>query len=265
MLRFTPFQCGNCYPAKAIPPATTSYPMRRFVQAFSAYQHDSNLPPSLVAALGGTADRYNIAVRKHASVVVVRDGCWQVEEMAWGLVPSWEKEPQTRYSTQTARLRHAPTSKMYRRAWQDRRCGVPMNGYYKWDRERRPPWPYFIQSTRGFILFAVGLWERWESDSGQRMDSFAVLTQPNSAIPRPLTPDGPVFLSPARLEDWLTCEPRRAMRLALGARQPVLEAYPVSRRVANRDVDDYTLLEPATPTDGIDGEAEDPDEIDEED
>jgi putative SOS response-associated peptidase YedK len=139
-----------------------------------------------------------------------------------------------------------------------------MNGYYKWDRERRPPWPYFIQSTRGFILFAAGLWERWENDCGQQLDSFAVLTYPNRAIPRPLTPDGPVFLSPARLDDWLVCDPKRAMRIALGARQPELEAYPVSRRIANREVDDYTLLEPATPTDEIDADRKDPDE-DEED
>jgi putative SOS response-associated peptidase YedK len=240
--------------------------MRRFVQAFSGYENFPNLRESMAASLSGIPDRYNIAVRKRAAVVVARDGHWQLEEMAWGLVPSWEKEPQTKYSTQTARLRHAPASKMYRRAWRDRRCGVPMNGYYKWDRERRPPWPYFIQSARGFILFAAGLWERWESDCGQQLDSFAVLTHPNEAIPRPLTPDGPVFLSPARLDDWLACDSRRALRVALGAPQPELEAYPVSRRIASRDVDDYTLLEPVTPTDEIDAEgAHDPDEADEAD
>ena len=40
----------------------------------------------------------------------------------------------------------------------------------------------------------------------------------------------------------------------------------MSRRIANRDVDDYTLLEPVTPTDEIDVDGvQDPDEADEED
>lgn len=240
--------------------------MRRFVQAFSGYEIVPGLPDSKAALLRNVPDRYNIGVRQHAAVVIAQDGQWQARQMTWGLVPSWEHEPRTKYSTQTARLEHAPTSKIFRRAWQSRRCGIPMNGYYKWDRERRPAWPYFIQSARGFVLFAAALWERWESDSGEELDSFAILTHPNRAIPPPLTPDGPVFLSPSRLDDWLLCDVGRAMRVALGARQPELEAYPVSRRIANRETDDYTLLEPATPTDETDTEGlEDPEEIDEDD
>jgi len=42
--------------------------------------------------------------------------------------------------------------------------------------------------------------------------------------------------------------------------QPALEAYPVSKRIRSRDVDDYTLLEPAPPddADAVDDDA-DPD------
>jgi putative SOS response-associated peptidase YedK len=215
------------------------------------------------ASLRNIPDRYNIGIRMPATVMLLRGGHWELQEMRWGLVPSWEKEAHTKYSTQTARLRNAPTSRMFRRAWQAHRCAIPMNGYYKWDRERRPPWPYFIQSARGFMLFAAGLWERWENETGQ-LDSFAVLTYPSTAIPRPLTPDGPVFLSPSRLHEWLVCDASRAMRIALAARQPELEAYPVSRRIASREVDDYTLLEPATPTDEADSHgAEDAAELEE--
>ena len=49
-------------------------------------------------------DRYNIAVRQPAAVLFAADGRWQLAPMAWGLVPSWEREPATKYSTQTARL-----------------------------------------------------------------------------------------------------------------------------------------------------------------
>lgn len=242
--------------------------MRRFVQALSS---GSGLPPSLPdgvrRALVELPDRYNISVRQPAGVLLAIDGLWHVGQLLWGLIPSWEKEPATRYSTQAARLDRAPKSRMYRRAWAARRCVVPLTGYYKWDRgdaasgqSRRQP--YFVQASDGAVLFAAGLWECWQGTHAAPVDddaaaaqaapvepvySFAVLTRPDDAIPSPLTPDGPVFLAADQLDDWVTTDPRRAMRLAQRATTPPLEAYPVSRRVADRRVDHYSLLEPADP------------------
>jgi putative SOS response-associated peptidase YedK len=236
--------------------------MRRCVQALSS---GSGLPPSLPAgvrtALMELPDRYNISVRQLAGVMLAIDGLWHVGQFVWGLIPSWEKEPATKYSTQTARLERAPKSRMYRRAWAARRCLLPITGYYKWDRESTPRRPYFIQAADGGVLFAAGLWERWEGareeadgdahdgeePAPEAVYSFTVLTHPCAAIPAPLFPDGPVFLPAASFDEWVTTDPRRAMRLALRAPPPVLEAYPVSRRVADRRLDEYSLLEPADP------------------
>jgi putative SOS response-associated peptidase YedK len=244
--------------------------VRRFVQALSS---GSGLPPSLPEgvrlALTQLPDRYNISVRQPAGVMLAIDGLWHVGQLQWGLIPSWEGEPATRYSTQAARLERAPRSRMYRRAWAARRCVVPMTGYYKWDRGdgRRQPW--FVQASDGSVLFVAGMWECWDGKHAKQEDgasppepvySFTVLTHPNAAIPAPLTPDGPVFLPADALDDWVSTDPRRAMRLALRAPTPPLEAYAVSRRVADRRIDHYSLLEPADP-----GEAnvdyDDPDEL----
>jgi putative SOS response-associated peptidase YedK len=241
--------------------------MRRFVQALSS---GAGLPPTLPAgvrsALVQLPDRYNISVRQLAGVLLAIDDLWHVGELVWGLIPSWESEPATRYSTQAARLERAPKSRMYRRAWAARRCVVPMSGYYKWDRAGTPRQPYFVQAADGGVLFAAGLWERWEGGPKRARDegdadahaeadapgaesvySFTVLTHPCDAVPAPLTPDGPVFLPPDVLDDWVATDPRRALRLALRARPPALEAYAVSRRVADRRIDHYSLLEPADP------------------
>jgi putative SOS response-associated peptidase YedK len=249
--------------------------MRRFVQALSS---GSGLPPTVPGgvhnALVHLPDRYNISVRQLAGVVLAIDGMWHVGQLLWGLIPSWEKEPATKYSTQTARLDRAPKSRMYRRAWAARRCLVPLTGYYKWDRESSPRQPYFVQAADGGVLFAAGLWERWTSardeDASDAHDgeapapdivySFTVLTHPSTAIPSPLFPDGPVFLPAESFDDWVSTDPRRAMRLALRAPAPKLEAYAVSRRVADRRIDHYSLLEPADPAETLHG-GFDPDEF----
>ena len=175
--------------------------MRRFVQALAGADFDPAVPEGVRAALASLPDRYNVSVRGFAGVLFIQDGRWKLAEMSWGLVPSWEKEPSTKYSTQAARLERAPTSRLYRRAWATRRCLLPLNGYYKWDREVKPAQPYFIQSARGEVLFAAALWALWGGVEDGLL-SFSVLTHPNPAIPAPLVPDGPRFVPPAMLADW---------------------------------------------------------------
>lgn len=221
--------------------------MRRFVQALSAGAGlPATLPSTLRESIIALPDRYNISIRHAAGVLRELDGRWDVGELQWGLIPAWEKQPTTRYSTQTARLERAGKSRMYRKAWESRHCLVPMTGYYKWDRTSSPRQPYFILPSDGSVLFAAGLWERWTDPDcpGNHLDSFALLTTANAAIPSPLVPDGPVFVGARDMENWITRGGRLGLRVLLDSTQPILEAYPVSRRVADRRLDSYDLLEP---------------------
>ena len=219
--------------------------MRRFVQAIATDTVPDVLPVEIGAALSDAPPRYNIASNSDALVLLMHDGEVAVDTLRWGLVPRWSKLPETAYSTITARLNRAPSSRIYARPWASRRCVVPMNGYYKWDRSGARPVPHFIQSRSGELLFAAGVWDLWEREPPP-LASFALLTMPNTAIPRPLSPDGPLFLPAANVLDWLS-DPAPDPAQIAGTPQPELEAYPVSKRIRSRDVDDYTLLEPAAP------------------
>ncbi|MGO3126839.1 MAG: SOS response-associated peptidase [Luteimonas sp.] len=219
--------------------------MRRFVQAIAADAVPAGLSPGIASALSDAPPRYNIASDGDALALRMDDGEVTADTLRWGLVPRWSKLPETAYSTITARLNRAPTSRIYARPWASRRCVVPMNGYYKWDRSGARPVPHFIQSRSGQLLFAAGLWDLWERELPP-LASFALLTMPNAAIPRPLSPDGPLFLPAASILAWLSGPAPDPVTIA-GTPQPALEAYPVSRRIRSRDVDDYTLLEPAPP------------------
>lgn len=219
--------------------------MRRFVQSFSEESLPRGVPAALAAELAACPDRFNIAVRKPAAVILDRGEGLVVEDFDWGLIPSWSKLPETKYTTVTARLDRAPRSRIFKRPWEQRRCIVPLNGYYKWDRSVSPPQPYFIQSQAGQVLFAAGLWDHWHREE-PHVFSFAVLTAGNQAIPAPLVPDGPVFVEAAKIADWIE-GPWFPQRFLARMRQPALEAYPVSRRIRSRDEDDYTLLDPVDP------------------
>jgi putative SOS response-associated peptidase YedK len=219
--------------------------MRRFVQAFAdASAFPPALPEPVRMALAAATPHYNIGKGDEAAVLFIAEAHWKVAAMRWGLVPSWEPEASTRYSTQTARLDHAPDSRLYRRSWATRRCAVPINGYYKWDRDATPRQPWFIQAASGEMLFAAGLWSLWGDPAGENLLSFSLLTHQSDAIPAPLTPDGPLFVPAMEIAGWIGSDARVGRRRLLGFRQPALEAYPVTRRVADRKRNDYALLEP---------------------
>jgi len=96
-------------------------------------------------------------------------------------------------------------------------------------------------------LMAAGLWEEWKGEEGSSLLSFTLLTAPNPAIPAPLTQDGPVFVEGAPAVRWLSGSLSSPRSLLRHAERPLLESYTVSRAIAKRDVDAYTLLEPVDP------------------
>lgn len=239
--------------------------MRRFVQAFASGEGFApDFPLELRRSISNAPDRYNIAVRKPASVIVLEDGSPALKELQWGLIPRWSKTPDTPYTTVTARLQRAASSRLFKHAWEERHCVIPLNGYYKWDRTAKPAVPYFIQAGDGRMLMAAGLWECWEKGE-MPLCSFSILTHANPAIPPPLVADGPVFLSSGSWIRWLDAGRWLQKHFLLNIAQPVLEAYPVSRAIRDPQRDDYTLLEPADAVTWEEEVAADEDDFDDED
>lgn len=232
--------------------------MRRFVQAFaSSSDLPAHWPAQAREAMAASAGHYNLGKDDDAWVLRVVDGVLTAARMRWGLVPRWSRAPQTPYTTVTARLERASRSRIFGKPWLTQHCLVPMTGYYKWDRTVRPPVPHFIQARDGRILCAAGLWERWPRQADKAptveesppFESFAILTHPNAAIPAPLTPDGPVFVSGIAERAWLSGPhllAGAALRLAV---TPALDAYAVSHAYRDRGRSDYTLIEPRTASD----------------
>ncbi len=242
--------------------------MRRFVQAFaSSSDLPENWPADLRETIAAAPDHYNLGKGNEAWVVRSVDGTMQASQMRWGLVPRWSKTPETPYTTVTARLERAARSRIFGKPWQTRHCLVPMTGYYKWDRTVRPPVPHFIQADDGQVLCAAGLWERWEREGADEppFESFALLTHPNSAIPKPLTPDGPVFISGLAERTWLSGPQLLASAALHLATTPALGSYAVSHAYRDRARSDYTLIEPREASDYLMPELDMTDDDDDDD
>ena len=89
--------------------------------------------------------RYNVAPTQDAPVVRLGTSGRKLSSIRWSLVPSWSKEPRSKYNLINARLESASEKPSFRSAFKSRRCLVPANGWYEWKTEEDGKQPYYIQ------------------------------------------------------------------------------------------------------------------------
>lgn len=121
----------------------------------------------------GFTPNYNVAPTTDvAAVVAEAPADRRIRRMRWGLLPSWLKagpdgRPQTRSQLINARAETATTSPAFRASARHRRCLVPMDGYYEWQRPDDPggrKTPYYFHRADGAPLMVAGLWSVWRPD-----------------------------------------------------------------------------------------------------
>ena len=193
------------------------------------------------------APNYNVAPTRAAPVLRRRadDGGRELALVRWGLVPAWSEGPDSRFSMLNARAETVATKPAYRAAFRQRRCLVPADGFYEWQKRDGRKQPYFIHPKDGEPMAFAGLWERWASHDGQQViESFTIVVTDANKLVRPIHDRMPVILAPDDFERWL--DPTAADGRALLKPCPPewLEAYPVGTRVNSPGNNDPGLLEP---------------------
>jgi putative SOS response-associated peptidase YedK len=199
------------------------------------------------------APSYNVAPQSVQPVVRLSRGSGgrEIALMRWGLVPFWAKDAKFGYSTINARAEEVAEKPAYREAFKKRRCLVPADAFYEWQRiDSKTKHPFAIAlKTRNPYAFA-GLWEHWQPKDDAALETFTILTTDPNAIMEPIHNRMPVILEPHDYSRWLD--------LGDPARPPVdllrpfpaeeMVAWPVGDRVDNVRNNDAQLLEALSPT-----------------
>jgi len=84
-----------------------------------------------------------------------------IRVMRWGLVPHWAKDPKIGSRLINARAESAAGKPAFRDAVARRRCLLPADGWYEWQRLGDRKQPFFITSADGSQLALAGLWSTW--------------------------------------------------------------------------------------------------------
>ena len=196
----------------------------------------------LVAAV---EPRYNLTPGRAVAVVRERDGKRSLGALQWGLIPFWAKDATIGRKLVNARLDSVAEKPAYREAWQRRRCLIPASGFYEWrSQQGSRKRPYFIRPVDEQLFALAGLWERWRTPAGEKLETCVIVTTDANAQLAPIHDRMPLLIPRDAHALWLDPSTTVDDMLKLAARPPALEAHPVGFGVNDPKNDDETLIAP---------------------
>jgi len=211
------------------------------LRALFAYAEQPNFPP-----------RYNIAPTQPIPIVRLADGKRQFALVRWGLLPSWVKDPKTFTLLINARGESVIEKPAFRTAMKRRRCLIPADGFYEWQKAGERKRPFYVHAKSGAPLAFAGLWETWTGPNGEEVDTAAIVTTRANRTLSPIHGRMPVIVPPEAFDLWLNSnevDATTAAALIGPAPDNLLEAYEISTAVNRTANDNAKLLEPVgTPT-----------------
>ncbi len=222
----------------------------RFVGAFSAEVlmdemsealSGANMTLSLVsdntlfAPNFNTAPTHTVPILRHEESVVV------VDPMQWGLVPSWSKDPSVGSKMINARSETITEKPSFRQSVPGRRCIIPMNGFYEWDRsDPKRKVPYFVTRDDGHLMLVAGIWTPSPALDGRH--TFSLITRESVDDLSHIHSRSPVELHADDALEWM-CNPVPPLELFQPEIQPRFSARKVSTLVNSVRNNSASLLE----------------------
>jgi putative SOS response-associated peptidase YedK len=200
--------------------------------------------------IAGAGPSYNVAPGQRVLTVRfnAKTGERTLDDLQWGLVPFFAKDPKVAWKTINARAETVDTLGSYRRAFQKRRCLIPADGFFEWKAiTTKKKQPYAIARQDRSLFAIAGLWEAWQDPTTQEWlrTCCIVTTEPNDVVSQ-IHDRMPVILPEAAYSAWLGEVPASPDELK-GFLKPYdgsLVMWPVSPRMNKGDVNEREGLDP---------------------
>jgi len=100
-----------------------------------------------------------------------------IQEMNWGLIPSWASSPESaneiKSKTLNARIETIKEKPSFKNAVP---CIIPSTGFFEWQIIGNTKIPYYIFLPSSPIFSLAGIFDKWVNEKGNTIQSFSILT-----------------------------------------------------------------------------------------
>lgn len=172
--------------------------------------------------------QYNIAPTQ-SIVSVIHDGQnGRLGELRWGLVPSWAKDESMGSRMINARSETLNDKPAYKIPFARKRCLIPADGFYEWQKSETGKQPYRITLRDGGIFSFAGLYDTWITPDGSKRSTCTIITTTPNDLMAPIHDRMPVILKPEDEMKWLNRQ-----EIVTTSLQQLLIPYPAEDMQAN--------------------------------
>ncbi len=223
------------------------YAIGRTAQELAA-ELDAAVAPSLASAW---RPRFNLAPGAEAPILV------EVPERRLGLARFGLSLDGGGKLVINARAESLAERTLFAEAAERRRCVVPADGFYEWERRGTRRIPHFVHAdAHGSagpqpLLLLAGLYEvAHDPQTGEKRTRFAIITQPAVEPVARIHDRMPLLVPRGLVDSWLQrgdLELAAALSAIGSATAVQLAMHPVGARVGAAANDDPSLIEPVDP------------------
>jgi putative SOS response-associated peptidase YedK len=130
----------------------------------------------------------------------------------WGLIPFWTKSPATAQKIRSGTLNAVGETVFdkpsFRSSIRQKRCILPVSGFYEWREYRGTKYPYYIQSNDGNLMSLGCIYDEWTNpETGEIIQTFSIITTPANDLLEVIhnrKKRMPLILPVDKEKEWLT-------------------------------------------------------------
>lgn len=165
----------------------------------------------------------------------------------FGLIPHWAKDG--KFQPINARAETISQKPTFKSAFARRRCLIPVNGFYEWQRTAGGKIPYWFTPGDEHDFFALaGIYDEWHDPAtGETVTGSAIITTEANGIMRPVHDRMPVIIPVREWNLWLdpAVEEPEALRPLLSPYGGAMRSVEVTTYVNSPAHNDAGCLVPA--------------------
>lgn len=132
---------------------------------YAIFADPDDLAERFDVAVDGYEPTYNAAPSQELPVILGERSA-TLSEARWGLVPSWSDGP-SGDDPINARAETLTEKPSFRDAYRERRCLVPVNGFYEWVETADGKRPYYVSRADEEPFALAGIWAEWTPEQKQ--------------------------------------------------------------------------------------------------
>ena len=157
-----------------------------------------------------------------------------LENLEWGLIPSWAKDKKDFKPLINARVETLVEKISFKKLIQTSRCLVVADGYYEWKRVEKEKVPYFFQRKDNDLMFFAGIFQD---------NKFCIITREASNEIKEIHSREPLIINKSQINNYLNIK-KNGMEILNAIKAPKIKFHEITKDVNNPINNDPSLINP---------------------